>query len=319
MLDHYQEVVGVSRRIWVVDETGTQALQEASSMLLDNASVFGNVWFVDKYTGSNSNDGISAATAFATIQFAIDAATSRDAIIVAEGSYDEVLDIPRTKAALKIIGAGNHGSTGVAPSGAGEIGLTYHCDDLTLINFGVAGDDTATAALTGTGSRLRTYGCKIEGVTTSGSAVVIGPGSVAAINAGTEGNAGDIDFYDTEFAWSFNGLALKASDYGVPTQVTIHPGCRFHNISGTQIIGVPASFGIGSVRNLEATAIFFDNMEDGTAPSDRINVNTAFDTGMFTDCSLAMATNAAADIKIGAGIKWVANYTEAGCSTARPA
>ncbi len=41
----------------------------------------------------------------------------------------------------------------------------------------------------------------------------------------------------------------------------------------------------------------------------------------FVDCPefISIATNASADIKVGAAIMWVANATEAGFSTARPA
>jgi hypothetical protein len=95
--------------------------------------------------------------------------------------------------------------------------------------------------------------------------------------------------------------------------------CRFQNVSSTCVIGTPGAFGIDSVRNLEVTNCVFDRMEDGTKPSDFVNVNGATDTGVFATNSFAIATNAAADLKVGAKVLWVANATEAGFSVARPA
>lgn len=278
----------------------------------------GRYLFVNPYTGNDGNTGLSANAAMQTIGAAVAIAQSLDVILIVAGSYDEAVVIPRTIDGLTLVGLGNLGVVGIAPSTAGAIGLTYHADDVTLINVGVAGESTATHALFGSGSRFRAYNCKIEGVDTSGSAWGFGPGTVAQVAAQTRGNSGDIKCVNCEFAWSKNGIEFIASDYGVPTQVEIiNP--LFHNIDGTEMLGTPGAFGIGSVRNLECLFGCFDNMEDGTKPSDFININTAFDTGIFRGNAFALATNASADLKIGAGIKWVANYTEAGSSTARPA
>lgn len=278
----------------------------------------GSYIFVDGFNGSDGNSGSSASEAKRTIQAAVTASDPNSVIMIAPGAYDETVTIARGLGPLTFVGLGNQGDVGIAPSTTAARGMTNNSDDVTLINVGVAGESTADFACFSTGSRFRVYGCKMEGVDTSGAALGIGPGSVAQVNAGTAGNCGDVNLYNTELCWSKNGLALVASDYGVPTQVFVQ-GMRIHNVDGTEILGVPAAFGIGSVRNLMYVDGVFEALEDGTNPSDYINVNTAFDTGVFARNSLAIATNASADIKIGAGIMWVSNGTEAGWSTARPA
>lgn len=278
----------------------------------------GNYWFVNGSAGSDAYTGKSLDQSFQTIQRAVDAADSSDVICIAPGAYDESVTISRTLDGLCLVGLGNLGDVGIAPSTTAAIGLTYHADDVTLINVGVAGESTATSALTGTGSRFRAYNCKIEGVDTSGSAFSFGPGTVAQVSAGTRGNSGDINLYNCEFCWSKNGISFVTSDYGTPTQIYIE-NCRFHNIDGTELLGVPAAYGIGSVRNLMVKQCLFEAMEDGTNPSDYVNINAAADTGIFANNAFAIATNASADIKVGAAIMWVANATEAGFSTARPA
>lgn len=274
-----------------------------------------------------SNDGFPRL--FPTLQLAVDSGAivpyRGDEILVAPGVLDETVTIPGTNVltgtqngGFKIIGLGGRGDCAVAPSTAGAKAVVNNADDVTIINLDMAGNTTATSALFSTGSRLRLVDCKVEGVDTSGAAITLAPGSVAQVAAGTAGNCGDVDLGNVEICWSKNGLELKASDYGVPTQVVM-TGARIHNVDGTEIIGTPGAFGIDSVRNLEVVDCILDRMEDGTKPSDFIDVNGATDTGLVTGCRIALATNAVADLKVGAGILWVANMTEAGVSTARPA
>ena len=74
----------------------------------------------------------------------------------------------------------------------------------------------------------------------------------------------------------------------------------------------------GGVADLWVEDCYFNDNEDGTAPTDYVKVDRAGDTGMITGCRFSIATNASADLKIAAGIMWVANATEAGWTTARP-
>lgn len=59
-------------------------------------------WYVDPKTGSNRNDGRSAAAAFGTLLHAIEAASAGDAILLAPGAYAE--DLPRLVSAARVAG-----------------------------------------------------------------------------------------------------------------------------------------------------------------------------------------------------------------------
>jgi hypothetical protein len=50
------------------------------------------IWYVGSKQGSDSNDGKSAATAFASLSRAIDAASAGDTILIVPGAYDQ--DLP---------------------------------------------------------------------------------------------------------------------------------------------------------------------------------------------------------------------------------
>lgn len=63
----------------------------------------------------------------------------------------------------------------------------------------------------------------------------------------------------------------------------------------------------------------FDQLEDGTEPTDFILLADNGNTGIIAGNQFAIATNATAKLTIGTGIMWGPNGTEAGWSTARPA
>jgi hypothetical protein len=50
------------------------------------------IWYVSSKQVSDSNDGKSAATAFASLPRAVDAAAAGDTILVVPGAYDQ--DLP---------------------------------------------------------------------------------------------------------------------------------------------------------------------------------------------------------------------------------
>ncbi len=124
--------------------------------------------------------------------------------------------------------------------------------------------------------------------------------------------------YNCEFAWSFNGFTGVASDFGQATEVEL-VDCLFHDNSDTHLDGDPGAFGIGTFGGLWVKDCVFGHSEDGTAPSKHVDVGGALDVGIFTGNRFATATNANTTLIIGAKIFWVANATEAGWSTARPA
>lgn len=244
---------------------------------------------------------------YTTIQSAVNAAVSGrgDTILVAAGGYNETVTIAKTN--LTIIGLGGRGAAYVEPSAAGAEAIQVTADDVTLINLGADGDDTSDYALNlNSVSRFRAKGCKFE----LGS----GTGPAVLLNGTATDQTGDAIFEDCEFAWCGSGILADDSAYGYVTQVRIKD-CRFHNFSAVGI-GVATN---GLFKNLEVIDCTFDQLEDGTEPTDFILLSDNGNTGIITGNRFAIATNDTAKLTIGTGLMWVANATEAGYSTARPA
>lgn len=268
-------------------------------------SSYGAYWFVDGTTGSDGNDGKSTESAFATIGEAVDQASAGDVISIAPGAYDETVTI--SKANLTLVGMGNLGSVFIEPSTAGAEGMQVTADDVTLINIGVACDDTGSYALNlNSAARFRAYNCKIEGADTANSLVLID-------GTATDQTA-DALFSNCEFAYAAKCFTFDNSDYGYPTQIFVD-GCRFRDIT-TNMFGVAAD---GLVKALYVTNCVFGRTEDNTSPTDFILLSDNGNTGFFAGNFFATATNATGVLTIGTGIMWGPNGTEAGWSTARPA
>lgn len=277
----------------------------------------GNYWFVDTSLGANGNDGASLGSAYRTITKAISSANDYDVIVVAPGAYDETLTIARTKSNLTIVGMGGRGSAYIEPSTEDAAGLTNHADDLTLVNIGIAAEDeTSATALTNTGSRLRAYGCKIEG---GAKQVLTGPGTVALESAGTQGRGGDVLFRDCEFAWGTKGIVLQGTDYGGATQTRVE-NCLFHNLTASSIDEAVGSGGSAAVTffNLWVADCVFDDAEDGTAPTKYIDLDgDNANSGVVTRCSFPTAINSGKNT-VSTAVHWVSNYHTGGVSTGQP-
>lgn len=273
----------------------------------------GSAYYVDSANGGDgANDGQSQGTAFASITYALTKLAAGDTLYVMPGAYVESPVIPAALNGITIVGLGGRGSAFIEPSAAGAEGLQVLASDVTLVNLGVAGDDTGDYALNIKGNsaghygrRFRAYGCKFE--------LADGAGPAVLINGDADYQAADILLEDCEFAYAGFGIQFDDSGYGYPTQVFVS-NCRFHNIA-TACIGEATG---GGVTNLEVTNCIFDNLEDGTPPTDYVKVDRAGDTGIFSGNKFATATNATGVLTIAAGIMWVVNATEAGWSAARP-
>lgn len=274
----------------------------------DAASAAGRIrktYYVRGDSGSDANRGLNWDQPLDTIQAAVNKAVPYDRILVAPGAYNETVTIAESKSNIVIVGMGGRGAAFIEPETAGAEGMIVLADDVTLINLGVAGDDTADYALqvgsqTVSPARFRAKGCKFELADGAGAAVILK-------------GAGDVEFDDCEFAWAASGVLFDDNDDGFVTQAKIK-GCRFHNLA-TVHVGDAAS---GGVLNLHMEDCIHDNLEDGTAPTDYVKVDRAGDTGIITGCRFATPTNEADVLTIAAGVMWVANYTEAGLTAARP-
>ena len=281
----------------------------------------GKYYFVDGTNGADGNEGTSLDFPLKTIQRAVNLAVSRDAIFIAPGAYNETVTVAFAKSELIIAGLGGRGAAFIEPSAVGAEGLEVRGNDVTLINLGVASEDTADFSLRVFGARFRAFGCKFEGNDAAGAGngqVVIGPGTVAQIAALTHGKGADFLFEDCEICWGTNGFVNQSSDFGAVTQGLLR-NCHFHNLT-TVHVGENDIAAIGAVRNFEAIGCTFDLAEDGSAPTDFIDLNSVGSTGLIAHCSFASAAAPAAGVvQLAAGVLYVTNYSEAGQTVARPA
>lgn len=277
-----------------------------------------NTWYVDSTNGNNNRDGRSPDTAFATITQALTKAVAGDFIFVAPGQYDESPTLTRTTHNnVTIVGLGGRGAAFIQPTTEDANGLTCHADDVTIVNLGCAGEDTTSAAaLTVTGSRFRAYGCKFEqGL----DQLVIGPGTVAQVSAGTEGKAGDCLFDDCEFAWGTNGVNITCTDYGGATQIFFQ-NCRFHNLTASSFKETVGSGGSAAVMyfNLQIWNCIFDAAEDGTVPTKWLSLNgNNANTGVVSGCRFPTAINSGKNL-VSTKLIWTGNFHTGGISAAQP-
>lgn len=255
--------------------------------------------------------------AYQTIQAAVDDAEAGSVILIAPGAYDETVTIARTKSQLVLVGMGGRGAAYIEPSTEDAGGIVCHADDVTLLNLGVAAEDaTSAVALTVTGARFRAQSCKIEG---GAKQVVIGPGTVAQDAAGTHGDAGDALFDDCEFCWGTDGIHLTCTDYGAVTQCRIQHS-RFHNISGKHITETVGSGGSAAVtfQNLTVHGCTFDDLDDGTAPTNYIDLNgNNANTGVVSNCVFPTAINSGLNL-VSTAVHWIGNFHTGGVATAQP-
>lgn len=261
-----------------------------------------------KPTGSDTQSGRSKAKAMATISAAIAAASAGDAILIAPGAYDETLAL--SKANMTLIALGGRGSAYVEPSTAGAEGALVTADDVTIKGLGIAGESTSDYALRVRDcARFRAYGVKLE----KGS----GAGAVVDLRGTTSDNAADVLFDDCEITWGATGMQFVANtDGNGPTQIFLRR-CRFHNLS----LACMAEGGAAGdlVVDLHVEESLFLNGENDVAPTKYLDFNNAGTSGFFGGNFFATPTNASAVLAIPAKVLWVANATEAGWSTARPA
>lgn len=240
-----------------------------------------------------------------SIQQAINLMRSRDILFLGPQGFTEGnLSIPASLTNITIIGAGNRGECFIEPATSADEGLEVLADGVTLVNVGVADGGTGDYGLSiGSAAvspdRFRAYGCKFEG---------------SAIGARLYG-AGDVLLDDCEFAWANVGLQLRANNNGFVTQAFIQRS-RFHN-NATACLSQNAVAQV--VNNLQLWNNIFDQLEDGTEPTDFILLEDNGNTGIIAGNMFAIATNATAKLTIGTGLMWGPNGTEAGWSTARPA
>lgn len=254
---------------------------------------------------------------YATLQAAVNGASAGDVIICAPGQYDETVTIGPSKSQIVIIGGGGRGAAFIEPSTEDADGLIVNADDVTLVNLGVAAEDTTAGnyAATVTGARFRAFGCKFEG---GEYQLVIGPGTVAQEAAGTHGDAGDGLVDDCEFTWGTGGILLKASDYGAVTQFR----CRnslFRNLSASSF---EESDGTGGSAAVHFQDLLIDRctfgLNEGAVPTKWISLNDDnANYGQVQNCNFPTALNSGKNL-VSTALLWTNNYHLAALSNGQP-
>ena len=263
-----------------------------------------------KTDGNDDLDGLSWDTAVASFTKAIERATAGrgDQVHARPGDYDEA-EIDVNKADLAIIGHGANGAVGITPS-SGINGMKITANDVVLQNIRIEGVNDSDYGLsignpTTEVLGVRVYGCLLRNGTHASNPAVLVVG------------AGDLYIVGCDIAWAAQGIVFKAG-VGFPTQIFIKSN-HFHNLTATHISKGELGVGFDLVFNVNIIGNTFDNLEDGTVPSvGYIQLDRANSTGLITGNAFATATNASANVIIASNIMYVANYTEAGITAARP-
>ena len=244
-----------------------------------------------------------------TVQAALNNLKDRDILMLGPGSYNEAVVWPVGLDNITVIGMGNRGDVGIAPSATDAKALTIEgtatrTQGITLINIGLEGNGTGGGLhVLGNIRRIRAIGCKFEG------------GAFAAkLESNAAGSVGDTILEDVELAWSTDALLIAVSGGGDPVTQTYLRNSLLHNYSsrGVRITDTFAA-------DLWITKNTFARQEDGTQPTNEyIDADIASTTGFVAENSFATPTNAATKLAIAAGVIWGPNGTEAGWSSARP-
>lgn len=273
---------------------------DAAGILAGGLPFAKNHWYV----GENIPQSALAQRAV-SLEDVFNLMVAGDVLHLGPQAYEEGnLVIPVGLDDITIIGHGGRGSCYIEAQTVGDEGLLVLADGVTLINVGVAGEETADYSLkigstTVSPARFRAFACKFEN-------------SVRAVHLH---GAGDTIFDDCEFAWTTNGMILQSNNEGFVTQLRVR-NSLFHNCVTTCIGHAAAA---QQVNDLWVEDNDFGRQEDGTAPTDFLMLSDNLNTGHFKGNAFAHATNEAAVLTIGTGLLWLANQTEAGWSTARPA
>ena len=279
----------------------------------------GKHWYVDGTKGA-SGGGDSYNAAFMLPSEAVAKASAYDFIHVAPNNgaaYVESAVLNVSVRGLTIIGEGPIASVWVQPTTVGVSGIIVSANEVTFQNFGGEGEATAKFGLEVQDAveEFRAYYSKFGG---SGGV----PGNANDIDAVRLTGAGPCLFDTCEFAWAGQGVKFRGGLTSFPTQVKII-NSLFHNLAASHITAYNNDLSqIHKVVDLWHVNNIHSNLELGTEPTKEfIRVNRILSSGLIAGNQFATATNSNTKFKLhGDGLmKWGANATEAGWSTARPA
>jgi hypothetical protein len=235
-----------------------------------------------------------------TIQSALNVSKTGDVILICPGEYNE--DLTLTDGQVTLVGAGPRHSVRVTGTAAGTAtALTLAgVSDVNLVNLNLEGRSGGAGLVTsGQIRRLAVIGCKLHGGT-----------NACALVAASGGQFVDVRFEDCVFANATNGLNISYTG-GDPGHQILVDGCLFQKIVTDCIVENGATHDI-TVRNSTFAA------NDGTAPTQFIDLDTTGTTGLVVGNTFHAAAHASATIALATGVFYAGNFTEEGVNTARP-
>lgn len=253
---------------------------------------------------------------YSLIQDGINAAGVGDVVFVDPGEYAEELTIPFSKSNIALVGLGGRGSVAIQADTDG-VALTNNARDITIQNIGLEGDG-AGGGLVNTGRRFRAYASKIEGGT---NALIASLGTVAQIAAHTHDKGDDILFEDCEFAYSDNGVLLRASDYGAVTQAFFKK-CYFHSLPDSSF---EESNGTGGAAGVHYRGLLIDECTFGAGDEETHTLPTKWisldddnaNDGVVCRCVFPTLINSGLNL-VSTALLWTGNFMAGGVSAAQP-
>lgn len=269
----------------------------------------GNTWYVNP-NGVGVRDGKTFENGYATIQTAIDAASSGDLILVAPGDYDETVTI--TKDNLTVIGTGARTAVSIAPSTSNANAVVVdgttangRIEEVTLVNLNGDANGTGIGCLVkGNIRRFNSINCKWEAGDTTGTGV--------RLESTGEGSIGDVLIQGGEICWAATGLSIDVSGGGDPATEIFVEDVRFHNIHANHVINASATTHI-----VELYECRFFPLEAGTAPTGLyVDLRAGTSVGGVNDCYFPVASNGG-KVLVDADVKVLSRFTD-GFNTTAP-
>ncbi len=243
----------------------------------------GTAFYVDQEhpKADDNNKGWDAEFPLETIQAAIDKAEDFDWVVVMPGFYVEELVIDKP---LTLLGNGRGGASVIFADIADSVGITIQDDYVTIMNMMIVADDVGV--FIDDANNAQFHNCRFN---------------ASDDHVHIDGN--NILFRECVFWGGENGIAFVDDSANIVVK-----DCLFSNISDAHIVD-----GTAEVLRLTVKDCVFEG-----SPTKFLDIDTAGTTGIVANCAIAHATNATDVIDLAAGVMWVANYTEAGVTAARP-
>jgi hypothetical protein len=233
-------------------------------------------------SGSDTNNGLSWGSAYASVQAAENAAAAGDVILVAAGEYDE--DVVVDTSTISIVGVGPRHSVRITGTAAGTAtGMTLDgVSDVGLYNLNIEGrSGGAGLVFTGQIRRVEVVGCKLHGGDTALS--IQSPSSAQTV---------DVRVEDCVFASAATGVEVAYSGGDPCHQIRILR-CVFDKITTDAIKedGATHDWLIdGNTFKPNGTSDITRYLDINETGSNGFVTNNVFATTVFSTAKFALAS-----------------------------